>query len=320
MDHGDIDRVLAVVLTHRRPRLATQVVTSLIETEGISPEQIILVVNGEGGLCDPALEARLDLVTLDTNLGPAGGFRRGLERALERGGADWIYVLEDDLGLLELPSPRIANLLHRLEEYGESRIGAVVAYGRDLDKMTGRTRPHVISSTEIGFEDVDVAAWGASLVSRRVVEDGIFPDESWFFGYEDFDFFLNMKEAGYSVVVDTECRAVQDNLFFEGRQEMIAAERPRDLDEPWREYYRARNGFELSRRHGHAGWSVWQIVYSLRRMQLMETGVARKAYMRGMWDGIRGRSGINPAYVRSVGEWNTQGPSTRKLDTGETSE
>lgn len=307
--NDELDRVLAVVLTHRRPRLATQVVKNLVLVEGMAPEQIILVVNGEGGLSDPVLEAKVDLVALDTNQGPAGGFRRGLERVLERGGGDWIYVLEDDLGLLELPSPRIASLVRRLEDRGDPRIGAVVAYGRDLNRITGRTRPHIVESAGVGFEPVDVAAWGASLISRRVVEDGVLPDESWFFGYEDFDFFLTMRRAGYDVLVDTECRVVQEKVFFEGRQDTIAAERPRDPDEPWRQYYTARNGFGLSRRHGHLGWSIWQVAYSARRIQLMATTEARKAYLRGMWDGMRRVTGVNPAYVRTIGEWERHVPA-----------
>src|SRR5580698_1481088 len=53
--------VSAVVLTHRRPRLATAVVRSLVEQEGLPAERVVLVVNGSGGLEDPALEDRVRL-------------------------------------------------------------------------------------------------------------------------------------------------------------------------------------------------------------------------------------------------------------------
>jgi hypothetical protein len=49
--------VSAIVLTHRRPRLATAVVRSLIEREGLPPDHVVVVVNGSGGLDDAALEA-----------------------------------------------------------------------------------------------------------------------------------------------------------------------------------------------------------------------------------------------------------------------
>jgi GT2 family glycosyltransferase len=67
-----------VVVTHRRPRLAGQVVRGLLDIEQLGAQQVVVVVNGEGGLDDPALEARVRMVRLADNLGPAGGFRAGL--------------------------------------------------------------------------------------------------------------------------------------------------------------------------------------------------------------------------------------------------
>ncbi len=49
------------------------------------------------------------MVRLDRNTGPAGGFRAGLVggvRAIPR--LEWAYLCEDDVGLFDLPSPRLA--------------------------------------------------------------------------------------------------------------------------------------------------------------------------------------------------------------------
>ena len=54
----------AVVLTHLRPRLAGDVVRSLLDVEGLPPDRVIVVVNGEGGLDDPALEEQVRMVRL----------------------------------------------------------------------------------------------------------------------------------------------------------------------------------------------------------------------------------------------------------------
>ena len=48
--------VTAVVLTHMRPGLAGDVVRSLLDVEGVPPERLVVVVNGEGGLDDAVLE------------------------------------------------------------------------------------------------------------------------------------------------------------------------------------------------------------------------------------------------------------------------
>ncbi len=103
--------VTAVVLTHMRPRLAGDVTRSLLETEGLPADRVIVVVNGTGGLDDPALEARIRMVRLSRNTGPAGGFRAGLTAAFEDPATKWAYLCEDDVGLFALPTPRVADLL-----------------------------------------------------------------------------------------------------------------------------------------------------------------------------------------------------------------
>ena len=53
--------VSAVVLTHRRPRLATAVVRSLVEREGLSADRVVVVVNGSGGSRTPLWSPACDL-------------------------------------------------------------------------------------------------------------------------------------------------------------------------------------------------------------------------------------------------------------------
>ena len=98
--------VTAVVLTFRRPRLAGEVVRSLLAKEGFAANRVIVVVNADGGLDDSGLESEVCMVRLPANLGPAGGFRAGLEAAFEDPSTQWAYLCEDDIGLFDLPSPR----------------------------------------------------------------------------------------------------------------------------------------------------------------------------------------------------------------------
>ena len=74
-------RVTAVVVTHMRPRLAGDLVRSLIEVEDLPAHRIIVVVNAVGGLDDPDLEESVRMLRLSTNEGPAGGFKAGMEEA-----------------------------------------------------------------------------------------------------------------------------------------------------------------------------------------------------------------------------------------------
>lgn len=293
--------VTAVVLTYRRPRLATQVVRGLLEREGFPADRVLLLINGEGGLEDSSLESQVDVLRLPQNLGPAGGYRQALEHLFSTSDASWFYLCEDDIGLLDLPHPRVKNLIREAEAIDDS-VGAIVAYGRDLDDRTGITTPHLPRSSE-GFEDVDVAAWGASLLSRRVLEAGIFPDPDWFFGFEDFDFWLRVRKAGFQVLLDagTASRVAQE-VFDDGRNRLFAGVRPRDSEEPWRQYYMARNFLELRRRHGQLSWTLMHLLKSARRFQRAGSREGRMAVCRGLIDGFLGRLGKNPRYSRDVGE------------------
>ncbi len=306
-DQLDPARVTAIVLTHMRPRLAGDVVRSLLGSEAFRGDQVVAVVNGPGGLDDPALEAAVRMVRLPANRGPAGGFRAGMEAAFADPDTRWAYLCEDDIGLFDLPSPRVASVLRRVRqaESSASPVGAVVAYGRNF---VGRGAHTVNVVPPVGppgeLTPVDVACWGATLVSRSVFEAGVLPDERLFFGLEDFDFFCRVRKAGFRVVVDGEAaRAVADQQTSVGRRRAIGSARPGDVDESWRSYYHARNSIELARRHGRPDWYAWHALYSLRHLQRARRGAERSAIARGLWDGMLGRLGEHPRYSRKVGEF-----------------
>lgn len=297
--------VAAVVVTYRRPRLATLVVRSLLEDEGLDPSQVFVVVNGEGGLEDPDLEAHVAMVRLVDNLGPAGGFREGVKAAESTGSFDWYYLCEDDIALFDLPRPRLEGLLRGvsgLDEPARTRIGAVVAYGRDLHRSTGHTTVHEVTGTS-GFEPVDAACWGATLLNARVLRAGVEPVDDYFFGYEDFDFFYRMREAGFDLLVDrTAASAVARHMSLDGREQAFLGSRPVDTDEPWRAFYVARNYFLLSRRHGTWRWVAAHLAYSARRFQLAASNAERMALLQGLAAGALGHSGKDTRFLRDRGE------------------
>lgn len=298
--------VTAVVVTHMRPRLAGDLVRSLIEVEHLPAQRIIVVVNGIGGLDDPDLEDAVRMLRLSTNEGPAGGFKAGIQEAFKDPATQWAYLCEDDVGLLPLPSPRLDDVLDRVDALGRLSppVGAVVAYGRVFSRRPGHAvnvAPPPGSPQEL--VEVDVAAWGATLLSRDVAESGVLPDPAWFFGYEDFDFYCRLRGAGFSLLVDAvAARKVEKYETSAGREELHSGVRPSDSSEGWRAYYVARNFFVLARRHGSASWIVAHLAASARRFQLSKSRDERMALLRGLLDGARMKLGEHPRYHRAVGE------------------
>ncbi len=300
--------VAAVVLTHRRPRLATTVVRSLVDQEGLAPERVVVVVNGSGGLEDPELEERVRMIRLGRNLGPAGGFATGIEAAFDDPLTRWVYLCEDDVGLYSLPCPRLADVVRRAEclvAADGTRIGAVVAFGRRFVGRGVHTLNHVPpEGTSYELERVDVASWGATLLARQVFDAGVQPDPEWFFGLEDFDFYCRVRERGFEVLVDAvSARAVAREQTSFGRAGTQESDRPTNEHEVWRQYYHFRNSIEMVRRHGNPSWYPWQLAYAARHLQSASGREERLAIVRGLWDGARGRRGEHPSYGRSVGEW-----------------
>jgi GT2 family glycosyltransferase len=315
--------VVAVVVTHKRPHLAGELVRTLISVEGLASDKIIVVVSGEGGLDDPDLESSVKMIRLESNLGPGEGFKRGIESALYDPDWGWLYLCEDDVGLLPLEPPRIGALIGRIDALGSSQpVGAVVAYGRIFNRRTGHSVNIVPPpGSPQDLDAVDVAAWGATLLSRRVAEAGLRPDPEWFFAFEDFDFYSRIREAGFSVLVDSlTARRVAHYETNEGRAKLHSGVRPSDSDESWRAYYVSRNYFALARRHGSPSWILAHLAYSARRLQLSKSRKERLAILHGLVDGARGKLGRNPRYVRELGEITTpceQAPGAANHGPGE---
>jgi GT2 family glycosyltransferase len=305
--------VAAVIVTYRRWRLAGDLVRSLLDVEGFDPDRVVVVVSGDGGLDDADLETRVRMLRLPTNVGPAAGFRHGLAEVFADPSIEWAYLCEDDVGLFDFPVPRVAELISRVSTRPGAvpSPGAVVAYGRRFSGHGGHTVNVVPLDAPDGLDPVDVACWGATLVSRAVFDAGVLPDPEWFFGLEDFDFYCRIRAAGLSVLVDvTAAKAVADQQTSQGRANALAPHRPVDTDEAWRAYYVARNFFSFARRHGKRRWLVWHLAYSVRRLQLAGSGTERRAYLHGLWDGMVGRLGSNPRYQSQHGEFPLSGEAT----------
>ena len=280
--------VKAILLTYRRPDGASRVLDDLLENEGLDPAQILLAVNGDGGLLDSAPEGEIEVLRLAENLGPAGGFARSLEHARATSEAPWFYLCEDDQARHDLPAGRIADLIEAVERFERDvpgpPVGAVVASGRHIDLRTGRTSNHVFGPRGARFEEVDYGPFFGALLSRRVLGARVVPDEDLFWWAEDLDFSLRIREAGFRVLVDT-----------------VAQKATRDKgssNEPWCGYYMARNNFHLRRRYGGVRWDAWHILKSARRLQRAPTNAHRIAILRGFLDGVRGRRGRHPEFSR----------------------
>jgi glycosyltransferase involved in cell wall biosynthesis len=227
------------------------------------------------------------------NLGPAGGIAAGMDLVLEVAADDDLIVSIDD----DDPPPNDHTIEDIVALFGrdqtEGEIAGAGLVGAMYDRSRGLTR-RLPDEELVGTVDVDYIG-GNQLPTYRVrcVRDvGVF-DRELFFGFDDLEFGLRLRAAGYRVVVDgdimTEQRALAGRL---GRGPRI----PGSGLPPWRRYYSARNIVALAKRYGDRTAPAWAVahggpgaaVQAITRRDVRSAGAA----MRGVIDGLRGRDGL----------------------------
>ncbi len=129
----------------------------------------------------------------------------------------------------------------------------------------------------------------ARMVRQLMERDGQFLDGSFFMDWDEWDCSLRARDLGWKVVAALRCGATHDTTPRATGSAPMA---------PVRQYYQARNGIVVARRHMPA-WQFWLLlpVHVARdlswfaRLRAAGKGPHERAYLRGLRDGLRGRLG-----------------------------
>jgi GT2 family glycosyltransferase len=244
--------VAVVVVTFNRADLLAGMLDGLA-AQTRPPDAVFVVDNASTDHTRAVLEARTDLPLRVThsvdNEGGAGGFHRGMGAAHEAG-FDRIWLMDDDV----VPAPGcLAALLEHegpcLMAVREDRAGRLVeksATRFDLRNPLA-IRPKTESiETRYPSRDampaevpIDVVAFEGFLVHRRVIDAIGLPDPSYFIFYDDVDFAIRARRAGFPIV------AVRDAVLV--RQ--LDFDQQHALD-TWKGFYMYRNLFAVHLRYG----------------------------------------------------------------------
>ena len=246
------ESVAVVVVTYNRADLLETMLAGLAALER-APDAVYVVDNCSTDHTPEVLAASTmpGLVTIRTtdNLGGAGGFHLGLKSAYDKG-HDAMWLMDDDV----VPAP---DCLTRLLEVDgscltavrEDRAGALVekaAIRFDLrNPLAIRPKTASIDSTYASRADlpatvpVENVAFEGFLVRREVIDAIGLPDPSYFIFYDDVDFAIRARRAGFVI------RAVRDAVLV--RQ--LDFDQQHDLA-GWKGYYMYRNLFVVHFRYG----------------------------------------------------------------------
>lgn len=200
-----LPQVDVVVLTWNDGALLDAALESVRGSTGIQAEAIV-VDNGSTPPVPRPSGSRL--LRNERNRGVAAGRNQGARA----GAADFVCFLDSDArlepdALAHLVEPLVGDARIALSapvfvgQRREASAGRAPTLGRKLLRLVGTTGVYVPGSPgEAQSWDVDFAIGACQLVRRTAFEAVGGLDESYFYGPEDVDFCLRLRERGWRVV------------------------------------------------------------------------------------------------------------------------
>jgi rhamnopyranosyl-N-acetylglucosaminyl-diphospho-decaprenol beta-1,3/1,4-galactofuranosyltransferase len=246
------EKVAVVVVTYNRADLLREMLAALAAQT--RPADAVIVVDNASTdhtrqVLEEATGLAVEAIHLAENTGGAGGFHLGMKTAYEQG-FDRFWLMDDDV----LPAPDcLATLLGHggpcLVAVREDKAGALVekaALHFDLaNPVAIRPKRESIDSAYASRAEmpaevpVENFAFEGFLVARKVVDAVGLPDPTFFIFYDDVDFAIRARRAGFPVV------AVRDAVLV--RQLDFNQQHALDT---WKGFYMYRNLFAVHFRYG----------------------------------------------------------------------
>jgi len=243
-------RLAAIVLNHCTPDDTLLAIKSLLASRR-PIDDLILVNNDSVDLGRDTFQLMCPRVTcLHTgrNIGFSGGMNTGVREALARG-ADRVLLVNSDV---VVPPDCVERLERCLDGTAHTGIAGPVLLSRsEPDRLESRGMSYAPISGRMRHRGADAAAGQVGeasavdgvtgclmLVKREVFEAIGLLDEDYFFSFEDLDFCLRARRAGFSTVV-----AATATAYHEGARSIGAAS-------PRRLYFAARNHLLMAERIG----------------------------------------------------------------------
>jgi GT2 family glycosyltransferase len=250
------ETVAVVVVTYNRGGLLMRMLGGLAASVH-RPDAVIVVDNASTDHTPTVLEGvreahpdlPLQVIRTEENLGGSGGFHIGVRTAHEQG-FDRIWLMDDDV----VPAPDCLGVLMSVDEdcllsVREDRSGRLVekaAITFDLRNPLRIKPKTAMVETTYGersampdLVEIENVPFEGFMVRRTVVDAIGLPDEGFFIFYDDVDYAIRARRAGFTIY------AVRDAVLV--RQ--LDFDQQHDLS-GWKGYFMYRNLFTVHRRYG----------------------------------------------------------------------
>ncbi len=248
------ESVAVVVVTYNRADLLRALLAGLAAQDR-APDAVYVVDNASSDhtavvLADAARDG-LALVTIrsEENLGGAGGFHLGVRTAYDAG-HDRIWLMDDDVvpapACLRVMAAHPGPALMAVREDRSGRICEKAATRFDLvhpwvvrpkrEMVEDRYPERRLMPESVPLENV---AFEGFMVHRRVVDAVGLPDPGFFIFYDDVDYAVRVRRAGFEILALRDAVLVRQ-LDFDQQHDMKS----------WKGFYMYRNLFVVHLRYG----------------------------------------------------------------------
>lgn len=246
------DDIAVVLVTYNRVALLAECLESLRQ-QTREVQRIFVINNASTDTTAEYLsllkDENITVINNDVNTGGAGGFSQGLKIAYEQG-YDWALLIDDDV-LLDSHCIEALMLARQpamiaVRENKQGVIAEMAALEFDLESIfiLKPKRAAVCDRYSHRQEmperfEVENVSFEGFIVHRDVVSQVGFPEEKYFIFYDDVDYALRIREAGYKI------QAIRDAAII--RQLDYS---PSQSDSSWKLFYIYRNFFHIHYKYG----------------------------------------------------------------------
>lgn len=263
--------------------------------------KIIVVDNGSED--DSAAAVRkefpdVEIVETGKNLGFAGGNNVGIEYAIKQG-TDYVFLLNNDT---TVDPAYLKTLVEAAEKYPQAgALGSKIYYHSEPERIWfagGKINRLCNKGEHIGLDEIDKGQYDqiqevgyltgcALLIRREIVERVGILENDYFLYYEDVDYSLRIKNAGYKI------------LYVPASKIYHKVSRATKAGSSSYIYYHVRNGLVNARRNGNILVKIAIYFYTLylflkQIIKIIFFPQKREwafAVNRGIRDFLRGRMG-----------------------------
>jgi glycosyltransferase involved in cell wall biosynthesis len=252
------------IITYNRSEIILQTIHEIF-AQSLPPELLWIIDNSDSLETDQAIastfDSRLKYYRMGYNSGPAGAAVKGLELCFESG-MEWIFWGDDN------DPPKEVYMFERLVEFAinqrkEKNVGQVGLVGHLFNRHFGsldRVTDEVLKNTESVSVD-NIGGGQMKIVHSSVIAEKITLDSKLFFGFEELDFDINLKKAGYLSLVN-------GPLYYQTRKKYNRLNKGKSIGvlpkfTNHRIYYSLRNILFILRKNGYYGAVLFVIIKSV---------------------------------------------------------